>query len=356
MQTSSVLWLNCTERNKCMQQAQLRRFYVRLIATGMALCLSLLAVAGASANSVNIYDQANVLNADQVRSAASSLPNPINIYTTNTFTGDTSAFEHQATTHLTNPNLLVMAIDTNSAHHHVAIVGGSDVSLSQSQYDSATQAFVQAYQSNKGDYTTSTIASLQSLRSSLGAAPVNPANPNNGSVPVPTTNSGGLFSSMLGTTCCIGGAIVLLGLGLLFTLGRRRFFGRRPQGIPPYQQPYPPDYGPNYNQPYNQPYPPNYGPNYNQGPGMNPWAAGGLGAAAGGLLGYELGKDRGEDEARAQYDDNNPGNNYGNGGDFGGGGGGSAADFGNGGDFGGGSGADFGGGGDAGGGGSSSNF
>ncbi len=352
MQTSSVLWLNCTERNKCMQQAQLRRFYGRLIATGMALCLSLLAVAGASANSVNIYDQANVLNADQVRSAASSLPNPINIYTTNAFTGDTSAFEHQATTHLTNPNLLVMAIDTNSAHHHVAIVGGSDVPLSQSQYDSATQAFVQAYQSNKGDYTASTIASLQSLRSSLGAAPVNPANPNNGSVPVPTTNSGGLFSSMLGTTCCIGGVIVLLGLGLLFTLGRRRFFGRRPQGIPPYQQPYPPNYGPNYNQPY----PPNYGPNYNQGPGMNPWAAGGLGAAAGGLLGYELGKDRGEDEARAQYDDNNPGNNYGNGGDFGGSGGGSAADFGNGGDFGGGSGADFGGGGDASGGGSSSNF
>ena len=123
----------------------------------------------ASTTSVNIYDQANVLNADQVRSVASTLPNPINIYTTSTFTGDTSAFEQRATTHLTNPNLLVMAIDTNSAHHQVAIVGGSSVPLTQGQYDNATQAFVQTFQSSDGDYTASTIASLQSLHAALGS-------------------------------------------------------------------------------------------------------------------------------------------------------------------------------------------
>ena len=86
--------------------------------------------------------------------------------------------------------------------------------------------------------------------------------------------------------------------------------------------------------------------------------AGGLGAAAGGLLGYELGKERGEREAREDQgyyggDQGSPGDpsQYGGGsvGDFGGGdsggdfGGGSVGDFGgdDGGDYGGGSSGSF---------------
>ena len=54
----------------------------------------------------------------------------------------------------------------------------------------------------------------------------------------------------------------------------------------PFQQPYNQGYPPDY---YGQGYPPGYyGPGYPQRQGMNPWAAGGLGAAAGGLIGYEL--------------------------------------------------------------------
>lgn len=341
-----------------MKQPLFRRWYISLIAALMAMCLAVTTVVGASANTVNISDQSKVLNAGQVRSEASNLPNPINIYTTNTFSGDSSAFKQRTYSHVTNTNLIVIAIDT--VNKHVAIVGGTSVPLSQSQYDNATQAFVTQYKNTNGDYTAATIASIQSLRSSLGAAPVTSGNPNSGNgTTTHTSSGGGLFSGLFGTLCCIG-LIALVILGLLFTVGRRMFgFGRRQAGgIPPYQQPI----NQPYNQPYNQGYPSNYGPNYNQRSGMNPWAAGGIGAAAGGLLGYELGKERGEDQVKDERDQsggNWDGNNYG---------GGSAADFGNGGgDFGGGSSADFGGGGggdfgggggggDFGGGGSSSDF
>ena len=47
----------------------------------------------------------------------------------------------------------------------------------------------------------------------------------------------------------------------------------------------------NYRQPYGGNPP---------GQGINPWAAGGMGAAAGGFLGYELGKEAGEAEAPQQ--------------------------------------------------------
>jgi hypothetical protein len=87
---------------------------------------------------------------------------------------------------------------------------------------------------------------------------------------------------------------------------------------------------------------------------MNPWAAGGLGAAAGGLIGYELGKEAGEREADQQnqgdggwagasgdFGGNNGGDFGGGGGDFGGGGSGDFGGGGGGGDFGGGSSGDF---------------
>jgi len=318
-----------------------RKRYVNsgLLALVLALGLLLLMPLVGQANTVTINDAARVLNASQVRTEAANLPDPINIYTTNTFNGSKSTFDQQARSHITSSNLLVMAIDT--AHKHLAIVGGSNVPLSNSQYTDATQAFVSAY-SNNNSYTAATIASISSLRSALGATA-------NGSVPGSSSANGGVFSGLLGTLLCVG-LIILVIAGVFFLIGRRMFgFGRGRRAMPmdspmPYNQP--------YNQGYNQGYPPNYGGPYNQGQGMNPWMAGGLGAAAGGLIGYELGKGQGEDQMREQGQYQGGGGN-----DFGGG---SSADFGgnNGGDFGGGSGADFGGGGggDFGGGGGGGDF
>jgi len=294
-----------------------------ILAMGIALCLLYATTVLALANTVYISDAAHVFgDQTQVKNEAATLPNPISIYTTSTFNGTKQEFDQQTRSHITNPNMIVMAIDTT--HHHLAIVGGSNIPLSNSQYQDAVQSFKDNFGS--GDYTGATIAAIQRLRNNLGTNPVN--NGNNSGVTIPTSSGGGFFPSLLFPLCCVG-LVLLLIVGVLFAVGRRMFgFGRRQIGGP-------------IQQPYNQGYPPNYGgPGYyNQGPGMNPWAAGGLGAAAGGLIGYELGKEHGEDEAREQGWNQGQGGQ--DGGDFGGG---ASGDFG-GGDFGGGGGGDFGGGG-----------
>ena len=304
-----------------------RKFLLGLIATAAALCLLLVTTLSAAADTVNISDKAGVLNTSQVQSAASQLAYPVNIYTMNNFTGSESSFNQETVNTLNkanNPRLIVVAIDTKNKF--LAIVGGKSVSTSNSVYNDAVSAFKNNY--NGGDYTGATIAALHTLQNELSGS----SSSGTGS---------GVASPAVGFSllpvCIIG--LVVLGLivfaVMLFTRGMRR-------RSPPYPMPGP------YQQPYNQGYPPNYyGPGYYQGgPGMNPWAAGGLGAAAGGLIGYELGKHEGEEQANAGGGDfgGGAGGTFGGdgGGDFGGGAGGTF-DGGGGGDFGGG-GSDFGGG------------
>jgi hypothetical protein len=295
-----------------------------LPAIAAVLVLLLVSACGSGSNTVHVYDNAGVLDQGKVQSEASSLQKPMDIYTVNTFTGTKADFDRATRAKLgNNSDLIVMAVDT--VHHHLAIVRGTNVRLSSSQINSAVNTFSSNY--GNGDYTGATIATVDSLRNSLGTS-VGPS-------------GGGVFSGLLGTLCIVG--LLILGAILLFGVFFRRRLGFGRYGRPPmYQQP-----------PYNQGYPPNYygPPGYNQGPGMNPWAAGGLGAAAGGFLGYELGKEAGEREAQGQGqgdggwagasgDFGSGGGDAGGGGDFGGGGGG---DFGGGGggDFGGGGGGDF---------------
>jgi len=298
----------------------LRKGFLAIVAV---FFLVLVSACGGS-NAVHVYDKAGVLDQNRVQNEASSLPYSMDIYTVNTFTGTKAEFDQTTLAKLgNNSNLIVMAVDT--VHHHLAIVRGSNVPLSKSQI----QAAVNAFSSNFGsaNYTGASIATIDSLHNSLGVSSGSPG--------------GGLFSGLFGTLCIVG--LVILGVILLLgVLARRRWGGYR--GSAPMGMPYQP--------PFNQGYPPNYygPPGYNQGPGMNPWAAGGLGAAAGGFLGYELGKEAGEREAGEQQQGD--GGWAGASGDFGGGGGGDSG--GGGGDSGGGASGDFGGGGggDSGGGGS----
>lgn len=301
------------------QHRQTRSFWLRrgILSLMAVFCMVLISACGggsSGSNIVHIYDNAGVLNQSQVQSEASTLPSSIDIYTVNTFNGTKAEFDQTTRNKLgNNPNLIVMAIDT--VHHHLAIVRGSNVSLSSSQIQSAISAFSSNY--GNGDYTGATIASIDSMRNSLGGS-----------------GAGGGLGLLLVAILVIVGIFLLFGFFM-----RRRFSGYRtaaPMGIP-YQQP--------YNQPpYNQPYPPGYyPPGYNQSPGMNPLVAGGIGAAAGGLIGYELGKEAGEGDANQQGQGDggwaggsgdfggNNGGDVGGGGDFGGGGG----------DFGGGSSGDF---------------
>jgi hypothetical protein len=260
----------------------------------------------------------NVLNQSSVQQAASALSKPVDIYAVNSSLSS-SAFDQHAKTLISSTNLIVVAFDSG----HVSIVGGTRVGLSDSQYQDAVNAFLNVMSNGNGDYTSATVAALNSLKGSLGGGGL-----------FSGAGVGGGSSIFSGTFCCIGLLVLLIIAVFAFTrIRRRRSFG--------------------YNQGYNQSYgagnyPPNYPQNqYYQDPnmqggrrGMNPWAAGGIGAALGGLFGYGVGRDTG--------DRNNRGDNYG-GGD-GGFGGGAGGDFGNGGNggFGGGAGGDFGGGGNGG--------
>lgn len=315
-----------------------RRLGKGLGALLVVVALMLATTVSAFAATVHIYDNAHVLNG-QVQSEAQSLSYPVDIYTITNYTASGSQFDSAADSKINSNNLIVIAINTTQGHGHIRVTGGKNVPLTRSDYNNAASTFASNYKSR--GYPGATIAAIGSLRDSL--------NSRSGSG-FPGTSGGGL--NLGGWGCCIG-LLVILGILFFVIRSRRRgggggggFFNRRgtpPPPPPPYNQPY----GPQYGQPpyggYNQGYPPNQ-------QGMNPWAAGGLGAAAGGLLGYELGKNAGENENRGDQ------GGFGGGGDFGGGG---SADFdnsGGGGDFGGGSadfgggGGDFGGGGDSGGG------
>ena len=316
----------------------LKKGFLAIAAVFFLLLVSACSSSGVN-TTVHVYDNAGVLDQNRVQSEASSLPYSMDIYTVNTFQGTKPEFDNTTRAKLgNNPALIVMAVDT--VHHHLAIVRGSNVPLSSSQINGAVSSFINNY--NNGDYTGATIATIDSLRNSLGTS-VGPT-------------GGGIFSGLLGTLCIVGlvivGAILLFGVFL-----RRRLGGGRYTRPPVYQQPY-------QQPPYNQGYPPNYygppGYNQGQGPGINPLAAGGLGAAAGGFLGYELGKEAGENQAQEQGQGQGDGGWAGASGDFGSGGnGGGSGDFGGGGggDFGGGASGDFGGGGGGGdSGGGSGNF
>lgn len=309
-------------------QSAVRWLRKGFLAIAAVLVLLLVSACGGG-NTVHVYDNAGVLDRNKVQNEASNLQKSMDIYTVNSFSGTKSQFDQATRAKLgNNSDLIVMAVDT--VHRHLAIVRGANVPLSGNQINSAVNAFASNYGNN--DYTGATIATIDSLRNSLASSTSSPA--------------GGIFSGLFGTLFCIG--LILLAVIALFGVFFRRLFGfrggrRGPMGPVggPYQQPYNPGYPPNY-----------YGPpGYNQGSGMNPWAAGGLGAAAGGFLGYELGKEQGERQANEQGQGD--GGWAGAGGDFGGGGDSGGGDFGGGGggDFGGGGGGgDFGGGGGGGGG------
>ncbi len=293
-----------------------------LLALLLVGLLFFMGAASALADTVYISDQAGVLDDARIQSEGANLAYPLAIYTTNSFSGSQTDFEARTQSHVTSSRLIVIAIDT--VHHWFYIKAGSQVPLSNSAAEDAYSAFKSNY--NNGDYTGATLAAIRSLEGSLSGS----------SVPGVSSGAGGLLSSGLGLLCCIGLLVLIVG-GIIFAVTRRRAgqpWGWGARGVP-YQEPMPPpgSYPPGA-------YPPGYYPP-GQGGGMNPWAAGGLGALGGGLVGYELGRMAGEHENQQQG-----GPLIDPGGDFGGGaGGGFGGGDPGGGDFGSSGGGDVGGGG-----------
>lgn len=244
------------------------------IAVGAVLVLAAPAVAA----TVQIQDDANVLDATNVQNEAARLPVDIVIWTSRQPMSN-GQFDTQVAQKVSPQFPIAMGI--NVAQKHETIQMGPVEGLSQSARisaeDSANNAFASVMRS-RDDYTGAIQAAVSSLNSSLGArGPVN-------------SGRSGSHGSSWGVLVVI---LVIL-VVVVAVLGRvfRRFGrgGGRGYGGPP-----PAGYGPAG--PYGPNYGPGYGPGYGGGGGgIGRGGAAGLGALGGGLVGYELGKMAGENE------------------------------------------------------------
>jgi hypothetical protein len=151
-----------------------------LVHHSIFLCLALVTVCSlfllttlhVEASTVTINDQAFVLDAGQVQAVAAQSPDPIFIYTTETFTGDQDALNQSTREQLPDQNAIAIGIDT--VHRHFSIEAGTNVQLSDSQASDALSAFRSNYD-NAGDYTSATIAALDSVQNALSGGGMNPS-------------------------------------------------------------------------------------------------------------------------------------------------------------------------------------
>jgi hypothetical protein len=158
--------------------------------------LFLLTTINVQASTVTINDQAGVLDAGRVQTDAAQVPNPMLIYTTKTFTGDQDALNQSTREQLPDQDSIAIGIDT--VHRHLSIQAGTNVQLSDSQASDAVSAFQSNYD-NGGDYTSATIAAIDSIQNTYNS---------NGS------NSNG-FLNIIGFGIPISFMIVIVVLGKL---------------------------------------------------------------------------------------------------------------------------------------------
>jgi hypothetical protein len=264
----------------------------RLTAPIAALVTVLVMAAPAWAGTVQIQDDAHVLNATAVQNDAATLPVGVYIWATTQDAGSKSAFDTDARNKVNGTFPIVMGINTQSRHESIQI--GSQAGLSQraalAAESSANGAFVSTMQSSH-DYTAAVTAALDNLRNGFAAA-------QRGRAPVhrvparPAGVGAGLLLVMLLIVGAIAAVVIMARRRRRpgFPPGPSTVTGPPPMGPPP-MGPYP-DYGPSYGGPsYGGPA---YGAPYRSGMGAG--TAGAIGAVGGGLLGYELGKMHGEEQ------------------------------------------------------------
>jgi hypothetical protein len=143
-------------------------FWSHIISSLFCIAIPLLCLPGeALAATVTLQDNAHVLDASKIQAEVALLSDPVDIYTTATFEGTTSSFDQNAQS-LANQHTDHIIIDIDTTHRHIAIEGGASLPLSYGQYNDAVASFHQNIHGS--DYTSATIAALNSLKSALTAA------------------------------------------------------------------------------------------------------------------------------------------------------------------------------------------
>jgi hypothetical protein len=261
---------------------------LRGVAAIAVLVAVLVMAAPAWAGTVQIQDDAHVLNATVVQDDAATLPVGVYIWTTTQDADSKSVFDTDVRNKVNTTFPIVIGINTRS--HHESIQVGSQAGLSQraalAAESSANGTFLSAIHSSH-DYTKAVTAALDNLRNGFAVA-------HRGGAPVqrvPAQHAGFGVGLLLFIVLIVGGIAAVV---IMARRRRRSGFGAGPStvaGRPPMGT-YP-DYGPSYGGPsYGGP--PYGGTGYRSGMGAG--TAGAIGAVGGGLLGYELGKMHGEEQ------------------------------------------------------------
>jgi len=113
-----------------------------LAAPAAAFAVAMLA-GPASASTVSIVDEANVLNATTVQNEAATLPVPILIWTTTQDAANRATFDNDVRAKVTSSTPIVLGINTQA--HHETLQMGSRAGLSQSAAIAAESAANSAF-------------------------------------------------------------------------------------------------------------------------------------------------------------------------------------------------------------------
>jgi hypothetical protein len=280
----------------------MRKHAVRLTVPTVMLVAVLTVAAPAWASTVQIQDDAHVLNATVVQNDAATLPVGVYIWTTTQDAASKATFDGDVKSKVSATFPIALGINTQSRHETIQI--GSQAGIPQNvalaAESNANRAFV-AMMKNSQNYTSAVTAALDNLRTTVAAA-------QRGRTPAHPVVRHSVGIGLLPIILVLGAIVAVI---VLFRRRRRSGFGQSMPGPatggPPPMGSYP-EYGP--------PYGPATGPPYRSGIGAG--TAGAIGAVGGGLLGYELGKMQGEqqqlrhdemidDRDRGAYDSGNKG-------------------------------------------------
>jgi hypothetical protein len=197
--------------------------WLRMTAPLVALVALLTVAAPAWAGTVQIQDDARVLNATTVQNDAATLPVGVYIWTTTQDAASKPTFDTDVRNKISATFPVVIGINTQARHESIQI--GPRAGLSQSAAISAAstanKAFVGTMRTSN-DYTAAVTSALESLRTSLAAAD----RERGVARPAPAQSSGwGIVPIVL----LVIGVIVVVVLVVAILIGRRRLLGPRPR-------------------------------------------------------------------------------------------------------------------------------